>query len=219
MSLTRSLFNEFRPFFRMLDDPFFSDSDPFSVTPREQQVQRDREQSNAIQSLFWGPGGTITRSPRVHLTDEADKFVVEAEVPGVPKENLDISIGDNGRSLTIKGNTTASSADTGDASVSTPAQESSAQAPLGQASSSTEGKNPSLPVEAHHMLTSDPSAVARTPQEAQPSQRWSYRSSFERTIWLPRPVDPSKVSAKLDHGVLTLEIPKLQANTHRITVA
>lgn len=55
--------------------------------------------------------------------------------------------------------------------------------------------------------------------QEQPRQRWSTRSSFARTIWLPRPVDASKVAAKLDHGVLTLEVPKLQAQTQRITVA
>jgi HSP20 family molecular chaperone IbpA len=33
---------------------------------------------------------------------------------------------------------------------------------------------------------------------------------FSRTIWLPRPVDPNKVSAKLQDGILTLTIPKAE---------
>ncbi|KIO32661.1 hypothetical protein M407DRAFT_66431, partial [Tulasnella calospora MUT 4182] len=101
MSLTRTLLNEFRPVFQMLDDQFFAD--PFSVIP-----QRHTPQTNDSNSQV-SPWSNITRTPHVHLTDEADKYVVEAEVPGVPKENLDISIGDNGRSLTIKGNTFSSS--------------------------------------------------------------------------------------------------------------
>ena len=35
-------------------------------------------------------------------------------------------------------------------------------------------------------------------------------SSFTRTIWLPRAVDVSQISAKLDHGVLTLQVPKME---------
>ncbi|KIO32659.1 hypothetical protein M407DRAFT_18416 [Tulasnella calospora MUT 4182] len=89
MSLSRALFNEFRPVLQMLDDPFFAD--PFSVVP-----QRHNPQTNNSNSQV-SPWNKITRTPHVHLNDEADKYVIEAEVPGVPKENLDVSIGDNGR--------------------------------------------------------------------------------------------------------------------------
>lgn len=111
MSLTRSLLNEFRPFFRLLDDPLYASSDPFSVVPRQQQSERDRD---ALANHFLGTSrnGPIVRSPHVHLSDEEGKYVVEAELPGINKENLDVSIGDNGRSLTIKGHASASSDDT-----------------------------------------------------------------------------------------------------------
>ena len=41
------------------------------------------------------------------------------------------------------------------------------------------------------------------------------RSSFSRTIWLPRPVDASKVSGKLEDGVLRLTVPKLEEENQR----
>lgn len=126
MSLTRSLFNEFRPLFRMLEDPFFN-ADPFAVAPR--QLQRFQTQGDPFQSFFNGG----VRSPNLRLSDEADKFVVEAEVPGVRKENLDVSIGDGGRSLTIKGNMSASSADM---EATTPA--STAPGTQGEAQASTQ---------------------------------------------------------------------------------
>ncbi|KAG8909873.1 hypothetical protein FRC00_009289 [Tulasnella sp. 408] len=191
MSLTRSLLNEFRPFFRLLDDPFYATGDPFSVVPRQQQSERDRD---ALQHHLWDPNrnGPIIRSPHVHLNDEEGKYVVEAELPGIKKENLDVSIGDNGRSLTIKGHASASFDDT--------AQQGSAEA-----SSSRTG-------------STEAQRDAPEAQQPAPTQRWSTRSSFERTIWLPRPVDAQNVSAKLDHGILTLEIPKLQAQTQRVTV-
>ncbi|KIO30267.1 hypothetical protein M407DRAFT_20731 [Tulasnella calospora MUT 4182] len=189
MSLTRSLLNEFRPFFRLLDDPFYATGDPFSVVPRQQRSGRD---GDALQN-FWDTNrnGPTVRSPHVHLNDAEGKYLVEAELPGIKKENLDISIGDNGRSLTIKGHASASSDDT-------------AQQALASASGCQIG--------------STEVAKTDTPEAQQPTQRWSTRSSFERTIWLPRPVDAQNVSAKLDHGILTLEIPKLQAQTQRIAI-
>lgn len=215
MSLTRALFNEFRPVFQMLDDPFFAD--PFSVVPQRQTPQTNESNSQV------SPWSKITRTPHVHLTDEADKYVVEAEVPGVPKENLDISIGDNGRSLTIKGNTFSSSESTTaekgkEKEAATESQASDHPAP-------NEGTRLSQSVTATAVLTKfSPAAGSATEtsvarNESQPQPRWSTRSSFARTVWLPKPVDAQKVTAHLDNGVLTLEIPKLQAQAHRITVA
>lgn len=44
------------------------------------------------------------------------------------------------------------------------------------------------------------------------------RSAFSRTVWLPRPVDAKNVQANLDHGVLTLRIPKAAEGTTRIPI-
>ncbi|KLO19239.1 HSP20-like chaperone, partial [Schizopora paradoxa] len=41
--------------------------------------------------------------PAVDLTEHENEFVIEAELPGVKKENIDIRIGDGGQSLTIEG--------------------------------------------------------------------------------------------------------------------
>ncbi len=43
------------------------------------------------------------RLPRVDVVDRAEEVVVRAEVPGVDKENLDVSLTDN--TITIKGST------------------------------------------------------------------------------------------------------------------
>ncbi|KAG8951121.1 hypothetical protein FRC04_006780 [Tulasnella sp. 424] len=199
MSLTRALFNEFRPVFQMLDDPF----DPFSVVPHRRTPHTNDSNSQV------SPWNKITtRTPHVHLTDEADKYVVEAEVPGVPKENLDVSIGDNGRSVTIKGNTFSSSE---------LAAEESGKEKEKVATESQTGEKGSAEKPANAEGTSSESTVAKKEHQSQP--RWSMHSSFERKIWLAQPVDAQKVAARLEHGILTLEVPKLQAQTHRITVA
>jgi hypothetical protein len=45
--------------------------------------------------------------PAVDVTEEGDKYILEADLPGVKKENVDIRIGDGGRSVTIQGKTSS----------------------------------------------------------------------------------------------------------------
>lgn len=120
MSVTRALLNEFRPFFRVLDDPFFSSPDPFALVPRTPHQNHHRhhrhsrnhqlEQQNSSGGLWSELGFGDIRSPRVELTEVDNKFVVSAEMLGVKKEDLDVSIGDGGRSLRIQGGSSFRSA-------------------------------------------------------------------------------------------------------------
>lgn len=88
MSLSRALFNEFRPFFRLLEDPFFNSPTPYF----------------ARQGQLADPFSWQNSRPALNLSEEEDgSYVVEAELPGVKKDNLDVKIGDGGRSLTIEG--------------------------------------------------------------------------------------------------------------------
>lgn len=43
--------------------------------------------------------------PAVDVHEDGNEYVVEAELPGVKKENLEVIIGDGGQSLTIEGKT------------------------------------------------------------------------------------------------------------------
>ncbi|KAG8927532.1 hypothetical protein FRC00_002062 [Tulasnella sp. 408] len=223
MSLTRALFNEFRPVLQMLDDPLFAD--PFTIVPKRHTSQTSNTDSQV------SPWSKITRTPHVHLNDEADKYVIEAEVPGVPKENLDVSIGDNGRSVTIKGNTFSSSEEvteekakeTEEPKAATESQTS--EEASGDKPATAGGMDIDRPDVPAAVLTTAPNLsgssteTTDTKKEPQTQPRWSTRSSFERKIWLPKPVDAQKVAARLENGILTLEVPKLQTQTHRITVA
>ncbi len=95
---TMSLSRQFRPLFRLLDEPF---GRPY---PSTNAVSRN---SPSFGSFFNDP--FFNRSefemnlPAVDLTEHANEFVVEAELPGVKKENVEIRIGDGGQSLTIEG--------------------------------------------------------------------------------------------------------------------
>lgn len=63
--------------------------------------------------------------------------------------------------------------------------------------------------------TVDATTKAVATQEQQPNQlsverAFTGSSTFTRTVFLPRPVDPKNVSAKLADGILTLSIPKAE---------
>lgn len=93
MSLARYLFNEFQPF----------SWDPFNGDPSLQQYHhRARHGQGQRGSDFW----QTLRSPAMNMHEEEGTCVIEAEVPGVKKENLNLRIGDGGRSLTIEGRST-----------------------------------------------------------------------------------------------------------------
>ena len=91
MSLTRSLFNEFRPFFRILEEPL---TRPFpAVAPRFNR--------HVIDHPFWSE--SAWPRPAVDLSEEGNNYIVEAELPGVKKDNVEVRVGDGGRSITIEG--------------------------------------------------------------------------------------------------------------------
>ena len=56
---------------------------------------------HSLDHPFW-PENAWPR-PAVDLSEEGNNYIVEAELPGVKKENLEVRVGDGGRSLTIEG--------------------------------------------------------------------------------------------------------------------
>ena len=69
------------------------------------------ELRNEIENLFWGFPGvpayiergmeTDFRAPYVDIMDKGDSLVVTAEMPGIPKDNIDIQVDEN--SIEISG--------------------------------------------------------------------------------------------------------------------
>ncbi|KAF8133669.1 HSP20-like chaperone, partial [Boletus edulis] len=172
MSISR-LLHEFRPLFRMLDEPLRGAPTLYGFPHR-----------SFLADPFLASPTTV--HPALDLTEEGDNYVVEAELPGVKKENIDISVGDGGRSVTIQGRT--SSRRSGDTSEST------------TESSTTQGEGTGAIV-----------SSSETPSNQLTTERlYSGTSSFTRTVWLPHSIDSSKITAKLTDGVLTLRAPKME---------
>lgn len=95
MSIGR-LLHEFRPLFRMLEEP---------LTTRGTPTLYGFPHRSFLPDPFFASPSTI--HPALDLTEEGDNYIVEAELPGVKKENVDITVGDGGRSVTIQGRTTS----------------------------------------------------------------------------------------------------------------
>ena len=91
MSITRRLFNEFRPLFRMLEEPFGGRFGAFGVPSR----------SILDDPFFNAPHFA---RPAVDISEEGNQYIVETELPGVKKGDVAVRIGDGGRSVTIEGN-------------------------------------------------------------------------------------------------------------------
>lgn len=172
MSIARQLLHEIRPFFRMLEEPFGRSS----VAPMYQQ-----------RTLFDDPFFPFpaTIRPSVDVTEEGDKYIIEADLPGVKKECVDIRIGNAGRSVTIQGKTSSRQINGESNTTAETTSENSA-----------EGSK----------------VVAKTEPGTQLAMERQYpgSSTFVRTVWLPCSIDSSKVSAKLQDGILTMTVPKAE---------
>ncbi|EIM80427.1 HSP20-like chaperone [Stereum hirsutum FP-91666 SS1] len=198
----------FHPFFQILDDPFPSPR-PRQLAQSPSRQTPTNSLNNSEPFLFEGPTRRL-RSPAVEINEEGDHYVVEAELPGVRKEDVDVRIGDAGRSLTIEGR-----------SVRRFGRGVEGQ---GQDASSTPSKDGARGTTDTNTNTN---TVATKPTEADQQISTNKalndfvgtsRSAFSRTVWLPRPVDAKNVQANLDHGVLTLRIPKAAEGTTKIPI-
>jgi len=76
----------------MLEDPFFGRR-PVAYGGRGRSVFEDP---------FFGLARNGLR-PAVDVAEEGNSYIIEAELPGVRKEDINVEIGENGRSVTIGG--------------------------------------------------------------------------------------------------------------------
>jgi len=95
MSIARSLLREFRPLFRMLEEPLRSPSYIGALPTR------------AFDDPFFGFQSPNLLRPAIDVSEKGSEYVVEAELPGVKKEDVEVRIGDGGRSVTIEGKTSS----------------------------------------------------------------------------------------------------------------
>ncbi|KAH8114516.1 HSP20-like chaperone [Phellopilus nigrolimitatus] len=186
MSLARQFLREFRPLFRVLEEPL---GRPYPALGRTSCGRALRSFRRSHFSARRAPASRTV--PAVDVSEEPGAFVVEAEIPGVKKENIDLRIGDDGQSLTIEGRTFI---------------RSGAPAAEGGQTQVPEGQAPQTEASPTNELTQ----TNNTSTQLSTERTFTGASSFSRTVWLPRRVNGSEVSAKLTDGILTVRIPKAE---------
>jgi HSP20 family molecular chaperone IbpA len=201
MSITRHLLNEFRPLFRMLEEPIGGRSGAFGIPSR---------------AIFDDPFFTGPRlaRPAVDVSEDGSNYIVETELPGVKKEDVQVHIGDGGRSVTIEGNIVrrGTSANGEGSTTSTSTAAAGAQGVEGTVGGHACCKSQERRVTDVQMTGStvvQPSA-AENNQLLSAERSFTGSSKFTRTVWLPRPADARNVTAKLADGILTLRIAKAE---------
>ena len=125
-----------------------------------------------INRLFEAPFGEMAReseffgwAPALDLYEDKDHLIVKAELPGMKKEDIDISLHQG--SLIISG-------------------ERKEESPGG---------------------------------DGETSRTERFFGRFQRSLELPKPVDPNKVSASYKDGILTVRLPKTEeSKPKQITV-
>ncbi|KAG8816630.1 hypothetical protein FRC17_000258 [Serendipita sp. 399] len=181
MSIARTFFNNYIPLLRALEDPFLLR--PSFGGLGHVSSRRRRNDDLFFDNFNWA------LQPSLNLSEENGTYVVEAEVPGVKKENLDVRIGDGGRSLTVSGKVVRRSA---------------AAAVEGQSSTNeAAAKSPAVeePTEGQVSKIDDSAKQVQLTND----QDWSSTATFSRTVWLPTPIDSSTIKAKLEDGILTIK--------------
>jgi HSP20 family protein len=145
-----------------------------------------------LRSLFEDPfvHSPVIACPSVDLTEEDNSYVLQAELPGVKKENIELKIGDGGRSITIDGSI-PSKLDSGSA----PSEGTQSFVCANQNSSSWPGST---------------DVIQSTQKQLSVEGAFTGSSTFTRTVWLPRQVDAGSVSAKLSDGILTVRLTKAE---------
>ena len=206
MSLARHFFRELRPLFRMLEEPLGRSPSYMGgrFPPRE-----------FFDDPFFNSPSLLR--PAVDVSEQGDKYVVEAELPGVKKENVNVRIGDGGRTLTIEGKVFSRSGEQPQQAQTVDAS-SSAAGSSGTTDGASEGtlihllglKRASTLI--HVSRTGTQALTTKQPESTALSTErlFSGTASFTRTVVLPTPVDSSKVTAKLSDGVLTVTVPKAE---------
>ncbi|KAG6852787.1 hypothetical protein C0991_009124 [Blastosporella zonata] len=171
MSISRQLV---RDLFRMVEEPFMRPPAHFNGLGHVGHRH----------SLFDNPN---FGRPALDVREEGNKYVLEAELPGVRKDNIEVRIGDAGKSVTIEGKVVETRQE--------PKHERTWSEVL-EAPEADTSTGVTKASEAGNQISSERTFI--------------HNSSFRRTVWLPRPVDGQDVIAKLDHGILTITVKKAE---------
>lgn len=100
--IPRTLLNELRAAFRMLEEPLFAVGGPTATTTTTTGGSMFGLGPPSSSPLF-NTTGSLLQTPNTRLHEEPDHYVVEAEMPGVKKDDLSVEFSEGGALLHISG--------------------------------------------------------------------------------------------------------------------
>lgn len=174
-----SIAQEFNRAFSLLEDPLFN---------------------TALRSTTRFPSlNTEYFRPSVDVCETDKSYVIEAEVPGMKKDNLSVEFTDN-NTLVLKGKVerVRQQGDVTDTSATSTAGGATEE---GITTTATTG--------------TDPTAEVKTPVY------WSSErvlGNFQRSFQFPGRVDPENVKANYKDGILSITVPKVEPQGTKITI-
>lgn len=139
--------------------------------------------------ISFDPRLSRNTTPAIDVTESATGYQVLAELPGVKKSDVELIVGDNGRSLTIRGQVSGRSR----AEASVDGEE--VQTETARSVSPDESESKSCPKSATKHLYSE--------------RTYTPNTKFLRTIQFPRAVDPNQVKATMADGVLCVTLARM----------
>jgi HSP20 family protein len=175
MSLINRVFPEVSRAFSLLDEPIFN------VARRSVPTFFPL---NDRQSFF---------RPSVDISETDKNYIVEAEVPGMKKENLSVEFLNDGHTLVMKGKIDHASEQ-----------------------SSTEGVPTSDGGTKESLTSTDAAATDANKPTFWTSERT--RGHFQRSFQFPGTIDPENVKASYKDGVLSIVVPKVERHGKQISI-
>lgn len=131
-------------------------------------TQLRREIDRAFQAMHqdaWGARSSAGVFPAINLYDDGESFMLRAEIPGLNKEELEVS------------------------------------------------------AKADQVVLRGKREIAAAGQDASYHRREREEGTFRRTVVLPQPIDPNKVTASYTDGVLEIVLPRAeQAMLRKIAI-
>ncbi|ORY84878.1 HSP20-like chaperone, partial [Protomyces lactucae-debilis] len=148
--------------------------------------------------------------PRVRLSEEGERYKVEAEVPGFPKESLNLQFQDD-YTLLLSGKYEQETRE-GPEQQELSTDQGQQQQQQQQAAKQDQGNG--KPASTAVSKSGD-KQVSTNIQQPRVWRNERISQSFQRQIVFPTAVNQDAVEASLDHGLLKLAVPKLAEEKHR----
>lgn len=150
-------------------------------------------------------GGIETFNPKFDVTEEENTYTLQGELPGVDPKNVDIEFTDP-QTLVISGHSERSHTE-GDPNLRIGSSTESKKI------EGAESKDKSSKDKSKSKDSKDESSENKSTPRYWLSER-SY-GEFSRVFNFPQNIDQDKVSAKFDHGVLDIKVPKSEKKGSR----